>query len=633
MNNLKLLFKNKIAIIIAAVLVVTLLISATFVSTYAKYVKSQNVTLNLTVKSGVPSLSKGPTDYNNSYIRDGIYQSIIKVDNSYGGSTGTLNAVKSFNIIETPTDPNELAKLGVLVEANSDLLTDNGVVDIYWNKETGVFTICSTQPIYANKNCSQMFEGMAGMTSVDFSNLHTDNTAQFNGMFYNCSSLTGFSFKDLNTQKAANISGMFSGCKTITSAGFGSEYDVDFTGLVTENLSGGYNNLFQECTSLKKVDLTGFKSTTQDKYNRVFYGCTSLTDIDFGETFFCSSGNDFGGMFYGCTSLETIDLSTFNKEKAGGVYFYDMFRECKSLKSLDLTKFNTSNVSRLDGMFRDCSNLATIDFGDNFTTAYALYINSMFEGCSSLTSLGKLQLHLTRVQGNTLYYEYGLCNLFKGCAKLENIEFLTPYKSASTNVYTAKSMFEGCESLTTIDLTGFATEDFKTVDNMFSGCKNLTRIICVDADDTQKFTLANATHAAGLFNGCEKLVSLADDFVLDLSNISTAKYVSTVVGSTENMFNGCSSLTELNFEAGITSNVTDVSGMFNGCIGLTNHTIDLTGFDFTGVNVTTGAVNSYDNLFAGYGSSSLTVKRPTGTWLTKLETTPGGAVWAGVTFN
>ncbi len=637
MNNLKLLFKNKISIIVAVLLASTLLIGATFASTYAKYVKSQKVGLNLSVLTGMPSLTQGPTG--TAYIRDGIYNAIIKVDNGYGNKTNTLNAVKQVNIIQTPQD---VSGLGTLVEKGSTLLTESGATDIYWNKETGVFTICSTQPIYANKNCSQMFQYMTGVENVDLSNLHTDNTTDMSGMFDGCDSLTGFSLANLNTENVVNIKGMFNGCSSITSAGFSSDCDVDFTGLPTENLRFGYDNLFSECVNLQRVDLSGFKSTKQDKYGNVFYGCTSLTDINFGESFFSPAGNNFTGMFQGCTSLAEIDLSTFNKSALTnvGVYFTDMFRGCSALTELDLTKFNTANVVRFIGMFRDCSNLKTINFGDNFTTGtvtnFAVHTQHMFNGCSSLESLEGLQLHLNKVQGLSTEYNYGLEAMFKNCAKLKEINFASPYTSVGTNVSSVSSMFEGCESLTTLDLTGFATEDFKITANMFKGCTNLKEIKCVDAEDATKFSTAQVTHSAGMFSGCSSLISLASDFSLDLSGVNTAVYLANngnrtnVVGQTNDMFSDCASLTELIFEAGITSNVTDVSGMFKGCIGLTDHTIDLTGFDFTNI---TESVDGYGELFAGYNSSSLTVKRPAGTWKAALETTPGGAAWAGVTFT
>ena len=57
-------------------------------------------------------------------------------------------------------------------------------------------------------------------------------------------------------------------------------------------------------------------------------------------------------MFNECKSLKSIDLSNFNTQNVTNMN--DMFRECKSLKSIDLSNFNTQNVTNMSDMFKGC---------------------------------------------------------------------------------------------------------------------------------------------------------------------------------------------------------------------------------------------------------------------------------------
>ena len=54
-------------------------------------------------------------------------------------------------------------------------------------------------------------------------------------------------------------------------------------------------------------------------------------------------------MFNGCSSLKELDVSGFDTSKA--VIMGNMFSGCSSLESLDVSHFNTSNVKTMSNMF------------------------------------------------------------------------------------------------------------------------------------------------------------------------------------------------------------------------------------------------------------------------------------------
>ena len=159
------------------------------------------------------------------------------------------------------------------------------------------------------------------------------------------------------------------------------------------------------------------------------------------------------------------------------------------------------------GSFSDQSNDFPSWFGRRESITSVVFDNS-FAACTTLTS--------------TSYWFYGFQNLstFTGISNLK-----------TDKVTNMRSMFFGCSSLTSLDLTsldlsGFNTENVTNMLSMFYNCSSLTSL------DLSGFNTDNVTNMCSMFYGCWYLTSL------DLSSFKT-------------------------------DNVTDMSGMFFGCSGLT----------------------------------------------------------------
>ena len=147
----------------------------------------------------------------------------------------------------------------------------------------------------------------------------------------------------------------------------------------------------------------------------------------------------------------------------------------------------------------------------------------------------------------------------------------------TSNVTDMQYMFEGCSSLTSLDVSSFDTSNVTEMDGMFGGCSSLTSL------DISSFDTSNVTNMSGMFVGCSSLTSL------DLNNFNTSNVVWM-----SSMFEGCSSLTSLDVSSFDTSNA-DLSYMFNGCSNLTS--LDVSSFD-------TSNVTNMSSMF--YNCSSLT---------------------------
>ena len=200
------------------------------------------------------------------------------------------------------------------------------------------------------------------------------------------------------------------------------------------------------------------------------------------------------------------------------------------------------------------STLTNIDFGDNFNTSNVTDMRWMFEGCSSLTSLDLSNFNTSNVTDMYL--------MFYDCSSLTSLS-LSNFNTS--NVTDMGGMFHGCSSLTSLNLSNFNTSNVTDMSLMFEGCSSLTSL------NLSNFNTSNVTTMSSMFNDCSSLTSL------NLSNFNTSNVTSMFT-----MFRGCSNLTSINLSNFNTTNVTNMYGMFLGCSNLTS--IDLYNFNTANVN-------------------------------------------------
>ena len=193
-------------------------------------------------------------------------------------------------------------------------------------------------------------------------------------------------------------------------------------------------------------------------------------------------------------------------------------------------------------LLQDFANLKTIDFGNCFDTSNVTDMHSMFAGCSSLTSLDLSGFDTS----NVTYMSY----MFQMCDNLSNVDLSS---FSTSNVTNMRSTFESCGSLIRLDLTSFDTSKVTDMNSMFYECGSLTHLN-LTSFDTSKVTNMNF-----MFSGCSRLTSL------DLSNFDTSN-VTTMIW----MFGRCYDLTSLNLSNFDASAVTEMNDIFTGCDVLTD---------------------------------------------------------------
>ena len=352
--------------------------------------------------------------------------------------------------------------------------------------------------------------------------------------------------------------------------------------------------MFDSCYRLTSLDLSKFNTSNVTNMRNMFYYCTGLTTLDLSNLD-TSNVTNMRFMFFKCGELASVNLSSFNTSKVTDMS--SMFYGCINLTTLDLTNFDTSNVEDMSYMFSDCISLTTIKGVIDMKSCKQCY--DMFNWCDKLkgvkiknpppnfadkcgllksqytivddepSSLKKetitLEPQVFTVKGNSPWFNSIWWTDKDHVINTDESAFNQATITCDGNVTSMRTMFDGCENLTTLDLSNFDTSKVTDMRHMVIDCSKLTTL------DLSNFDTSNVTDMCGMFSGCFRLISL------DVSKFNTSK-----VTNTGSMFSGCGSLTSLDVSKFNTSNVTDMGNMFASCYRLTS--LDLSSFDTSKVD-------------------------------------------------
>lgn len=371
-----------------------------------------------------------------------------------------------------------------------------------------------------------MFFNCTNLESIDLSSFDTENLQKMANMFYSCTKLETLDLSSFATPNMTSMRSAFQNCKNlktiyVTSA-FTTDkvtegsyafagcvnlpnYNPDKTGVeMAHTGEGGYltaataswvrwdaptgtlsfhrsatkpagDNILDlgygndpnwdtHAAEIKKVVFkAGFRDETHWTCSKWFSGCTNLTSIEGIENLNTSNVTYMNEMFDQCSNLETLDLSHFNTEKVENMS--NMFNGCTKLHDLNISSFNTENVTNMYGMFYGCSSLETLDLS-HFNTKNVLYT--------------------------------GLCYMFNGCSSLSSLDvsnFTTDKPRMQLD-----GLFQGCSSLQTLDLSSFSTGGANSVNDMFDGCSALRTIYV-----SKLFTFNRGVSSSNMFRDCHLL--------------------------------------------------------------------------------------------------------------------------------
>ena len=240
-------------------------------------------------------------------------------------------------------------------------------------------------------NMTAMFYKCSALKTIYASDKFvTDQVTEGTAMFSNCFNLKDYTgSKEDHTYANCGPTGYFTygrgyamfdnATETLTFSykGFKPE------GAYELNEGGNTPEWISKNSYVKKVVFdASFANARPTSCNEWFFSCSNLTTIEGIEYLNTAKVTNMNNMFDNCESLKSLDLTKFNTENVTSMKF--MFEACTTLTSLDVSNFNTAKVTDINYMFSNCSALTTIYASDKFVTDQVTYGNYMFNGCEKL---------------------------------------------------------------------------------------------------------------------------------------------------------------------------------------------------------------------------------------------------------
>jgi LPXTG-motif cell wall-anchored protein len=249
------------------------------------------------------------------------------------------------------------------------------------------------------------------------------------------------------------------------------------------------------------------------------------------------------------------------------------------------TVFSETNMP---AWYQYCTSVKTIEIQGTigFNTSAA----NLFDGMTALTEITGIENLDTSGVTDMSY-------MFNGCSSLTSLDLSTFITSSVTNM---DYMFCSTKALTELNLSGWNTESVETAEYMFCYC-------ALPSLDLSGWDFSSLTDAKNMFY--LSTISELNLSGVDMSSLTDAGYMFANASFTSvdlsgadfssvtnfaSAFRSCSSLTTLNAEGWKVSSAEDLSSMFYGCSALTS--LDLSGWDVGNVTTTAYMFNNCSSL-------------------------------------
>ena len=498
-------------------------------------------------------------------------------------------------------------------------------------------------------NMTSMFEGCSGLSSLNLVGVKTENVNDMTEMFYHCRNLKILDISEFKTDKVNNMRFMFSDCNNLETiyagdgwsttkvtdsehmfggcdnliGGLGTKYDYNHVDYSYACIDGGPSNpgyFSLVGTRRLTISSTGNGSVTYD--NNVISNQTSYFSVEANASAILTLTPDKNNTLkslvvngedvisnvvenqytvsnisanttvevefkvenepYAVLSDDNTKLSFYYDDQKAirngfEVNYNNWFNHRGEITKIvfDASFANYKNIKNTDNWFAGCVYLTEISGIENLKTDSVTNMSYMFDSCNSLTSLDVSGFKTDKVTD--------MNNMFHGCSGLTSLDVSGFKTDKVTNM---SYMFDGCSNMTSLNVSGLNNGNVTNMSFMFRYCSNLTSL------DISGFKTDKVKDMDWMFGGCYSLTSLdVSGFKTDnvkkmsymfcgcsaLTSLDVSGFVTDNVTDMNNMFSGCSALTSLDVSGFMTNNVTDMNNMFCGCSSLTG--LDISGFD------------------------------------------------------
>ncbi len=395
----------------------------------------------------------------------------------------------------------------------------------------------TVQPI----SMCETFRGCSKLQNlIDFKMTVNDLANTFN----NCQVLETVNLTDIDAVDPIALRATFAYCYKLQS--------VTFSDALTKALG-------KQSTWFYSGDFSGGSNPQDACFYQTFFGCTNLQTVTFAAV---SNTNEIGmpQTFSGCKKLQKVEnLNAFKRltdlnqtfsgcEQLGSVEF-DINSIDHEVKHLYRTFFNCKNIQKIN-LGSISKELTDADCNPKNLTKQTLAFGQTFFGCEAL----KTVTFGSEQNSNPV----SMCGTFYGCAKLTGLTNIDKF----TNITNLSQTFSGCKALTGVDLSKAASSAFDCTSPItiglfetFKGCKNITSI-----------DLSGLT------------ARLADQTNANFFQANNNDIINGAFAAFEGTFDGCTALTDVEFDKGISdgtstnplinANSIGMPGTFSGCANL-----------------------------------------------------------------
>ena len=426
-----------------------------------------------------------------------------------------------------------------------------------------------------------MFNWDSSLTELDLSDFDTRNVTSMQSMFYQCSELQNLNLDNWVINGSSNTIGSMFGwaskLKTISMKN--RTIPETFTDAIwwrTSSLSA---------TGLDSIDVSNWNFSGTNNLNWLFWSLKAK-EIKWLETWDTSWIQNMSEMFYGCSNITGLNIKNWDVTNVTDMH--NMFHSCSNLMNLDLGWWNTSNVTNVWLLLFWCSKLEWNMSWRDFRNVN--WLSHAFDW---------KYLNLTNAK-----FSWSLDSAFAMAATRPSFEQIIFDWVDTSNVTSMNSMFNGCRSLTWLDLSSFDTSNVKDMRGMFNSCTNLKKLnlswwnfrntsfslqnLSLSLwSPLEELNLTNAIFSWSMTSAFNSHYALINKIKLDWVDTSN-------VTSMNSIFYGQSLLTWLDLSSFDTSNVTDMSQMFSNCNSLT--WLDLSNFNTSNVTNMNGIFGYCNNL-------------------------------------
>ena len=289
---------------------------------------------------------------------------------------------------------------------------------------------------------------------------------------------------------------------------------------------------FTQMDSLTYINLGGWDTSQVVDAHWLFYYMSSLETIEGISEWDVSKATRLNTMFYRCTKLEELDLSGWYTPVVSNMNYF--IGGCSKLKRLLIDKMDVSSLQTANGFFENCSSLNYIRCKKSFK-----------DWC--MANATAMQLPTAMREGGSGIWDltdavkqHNFQGKFRDDSTSDNWWY---YDNTNTKTYMGDKVDPETKRF------NFDISTDGTLYRLFFNNNAIEEVNAVPTEGVVKFT--------NMFNGCTSLNQL------DCSSWDVSKATDF-----NSMFNNCTSLNQLDCSSWDVSNVTVFRNMFNNCTSL-----------------------------------------------------------------